>query len=123
MTPRPLAITMGNPAGIGLEIIVKAAAELRPPSTSLARGSPTRAAWWRQLNTPNAWPPDEAAGGNLAREHGGWRGDDGRSSIRPLKSASRGAATFRRVNQISEPDSDVSRFHGTCATHQREDPC
>lgn len=29
MTPRPLAITMGDPAGIGPEIIVKAAAELR----------------------------------------------------------------------------------------------
>jgi 4-hydroxythreonine-4-phosphate dehydrogenase len=30
MTPRPLAITMGDPAGIGPEIIVKAAARLRP---------------------------------------------------------------------------------------------
>ena len=30
MTARPLAITMGDPAGIGPEIIVKAAAELRP---------------------------------------------------------------------------------------------
>ena len=30
MTIRPLAITMGDPAGIGPEIIVKAAAELRP---------------------------------------------------------------------------------------------
>ena len=30
MTARPLAITMGDPAGIGPEIIVKAAAELQP---------------------------------------------------------------------------------------------
>jgi 4-phospho-D-threonate 3-dehydrogenase / 4-phospho-D-erythronate 3-dehydrogenase len=30
MTPRPLAITMGDPAGIGPEIIVKAVAELAP---------------------------------------------------------------------------------------------
>ena len=30
MPPRPLAITMGDPAGIGPEIIVKAAARLRP---------------------------------------------------------------------------------------------
>src|ERR1700693_3637779 len=30
MTPRPLAITMGDPAGVGPEIIVKAAAELFP---------------------------------------------------------------------------------------------
>jgi 4-hydroxythreonine-4-phosphate dehydrogenase len=30
MTPRPLAITMGDPAGVGPEIIVKAAAELYP---------------------------------------------------------------------------------------------
>ena len=30
MTPRPLAITMGDPAGVGPEIIVKAAAELHP---------------------------------------------------------------------------------------------
>ena len=30
MTPLPLAITMGDPAGIGPEIIVKAAARLRP---------------------------------------------------------------------------------------------
>ena len=30
MTPRPLAITMGDPAGVGPEIIVKAAAELSP---------------------------------------------------------------------------------------------
>ncbi len=30
MTPRPLAITMGDPAGIGPEIIVKAAAALQP---------------------------------------------------------------------------------------------
>ena len=30
MTAVPLAITMGDPAGVGPEIIVKAAAELRP---------------------------------------------------------------------------------------------
>jgi 4-hydroxythreonine-4-phosphate dehydrogenase len=30
MTPRPLAITMGDPAGVGPEIIAKAAAELYP---------------------------------------------------------------------------------------------
>jgi 4-hydroxythreonine-4-phosphate dehydrogenase len=30
MSPLPLAITMGDPAGVGPEIIVKAAAELRP---------------------------------------------------------------------------------------------
>ena len=30
MTARPLAITMGDPAGVGPEIIVKAAAELQP---------------------------------------------------------------------------------------------
>ena len=30
MTPRPLAITMGDPAGVGPEIIVKAISELQP---------------------------------------------------------------------------------------------
>ena len=34
MTALPLAITMGDPAGVGPEIIVKAAAALRPRLTS-----------------------------------------------------------------------------------------
>ncbi len=73
MSPRPLAITMGDPAGVGPEIIVKAAAELAPRIRdgglklviigSNAALEQARAAFTPDLHIPPAgaedtrWPP------------------------------------------------------------------